>query len=85
VRNRRLWTCDEHGVIYSAPDDATVYGEVTCPECGERLLRYPPPDRVFWLCSGNPAHQGWDGVPPENRHCPECGDEALAWRLTPVD
>ena len=54
VRNRRLWTCDEHGVIYSAPDDATVYGDVTCPECGERLLRYPPPNRVFWLCSANP-------------------------------
>src|SRR5438105_2763044 len=84
VRNRRLWTCDEHGVIYSAPDDATVYGDVTCPECGERLLRYPPPDRVFWLCSADPAHQGWDGVAPEDRRCPECGDDALAWRLSPV-
>jgi DNA-directed RNA polymerase subunit RPC12/RpoP len=90
VENGRLWACAEHGVIYSAPDDGTVYRDVTCPECGERLLRYPPPerdgiDRIFWLCSANPDHQAWDEAPPEDRRCPECGGEALAWRLSPVD
>src|SRR5215218_10745064 len=64
VGNRRLWACAEHGLIYSAPDDGTAYGTITCPECGEQLLRYPPPeqgvDRIFWLCSTNPDHQGWD-------------------------
>ena len=33
VASRRLWACAEHGVIYSAPDDATVYRDVTSPEC----------------------------------------------------
>src|SRR5262249_28819252 len=46
VASRRLWACTEHGVIYSAPDDATVYGDVACPECGVLLLRYPPPVRA---------------------------------------
>ena len=90
VGNRRLWACAEHGLIYSAPDDGTAFGNVTCPECGERLLRYPPPeregiDRIFWLCSLNPEHQAWDESPPEDRRCPECGGETLAWRLSPVD
>ena len=90
VVSRRLWACAEHGVVYSAPDDATAYGEVTCPQCGQRLLRYPPPeragrDRVFWLCEANPGHKGWDGALPEDRLCPYCGSEAFAWRLSPVD
>lgn len=90
VMSRRLWACHEHGVVYSAPDDATVYGDVTCPQCGSRLLRYPPPeqagrDRVFWLCEADPVHKGWDGVPPEDRRCPDCGGVVFAWRLSPVD
>ena len=90
VMSRRLWACAEHGVVYSAPDDATAYGEVTCPQCGQRLLRYPPPeragrDRVFWLCEADPGHKGWDGALPEDRRCPYCGGEAFAWRLSPVD
>jgi hypothetical protein len=90
MASRRLWACAEHGVIYSAPDDATVYGDVACPECGVLLLRYPPPvragrDRVFWLCESDPGHKGWDGVPPEGHRCPHCGGEAFAWRLSPVD
>jgi len=86
VMSRRLWACAEHGVVYSAPDDATAYGEVTCPQCGQRLLRYPPPeragrDRVFWLCEADPGHKGWDGALPGDRRCPYCGGEAFAWRL----
>ena len=29
VRNHRLWACAEHGMIYSAPDDGTAYGNVS--------------------------------------------------------
>jgi DNA-directed RNA polymerase subunit RPC12/RpoP len=90
VGSRRLWACSEHGVVYSAPDDATLYRDVTCPECDAPLLRYPPPerngrDRVFWLCDADPGHQGWDVTPPEDRRCPYCGGEAFAWRLSPLD